>query len=358
MSVRLNHIDSMRGFAILCMVQVHTAALLPAPVSTTHFLALISAAIGGMAAPMFVTISGWGLHNGIKKRRDRGEEIVNWIIIRGFALIILQFIVGILLPERYNWNSPGILTLLGFCMIISPLISNFDGKLENWSGGYYKSVLFLSLTVIILRFFPSLTPGPDWDSMIYAKSIIHWFQLTLVSGTYPLLPWIAFFFIGSNLEGTIMNENQNLRLIKSGLLAFSTLLATLTIAITTDLNWAETMGDGVLTFFPANHWFVIVSATWSIFLWDIFRLEVNWLTKLNRLLAPSGRLSLTIYLLHFALLGQIIQYIPRLSLIEAFTITIIHMAMWLVFGIFHEKFNITLSIEHLIRVLVNKKSHN
>ena len=55
MSVRLNHIDSMRGFAILCMVQVHTAALLPAPVSTTHFLALISAAIGGMAAPMFVT---------------------------------------------------------------------------------------------------------------------------------------------------------------------------------------------------------------------------------------------------------------------------------------------------------------
>ena len=56
MSLRLNHIDSMRGFAILCMVQVHTAALLPAPVSTNHPLAFISAAIGGMAAPMFVTI--------------------------------------------------------------------------------------------------------------------------------------------------------------------------------------------------------------------------------------------------------------------------------------------------------------
>ena len=355
MPVRLNHIDSMRGFAILCMVQVHTAALLPAPVSTTHFLALISAAIGGMAAPMFVTISGWGLHNGIKKRKDKGEEIVNWVIIRGLALIILQFIIGILLPERYNWNSPGILTLLGFCMIISPLISNFDGKLENWRGGYYKSILFLSLTVIILRIFPSLTPGPNWDSMIYVQSTIHWFQLALVSGTYPILPWIAFFFIGSNLEGTNINENQSLHLRKSGLLAFSTLIATLAIAITTDMNWAETMGDGVLTFFPANHWFVIVSATWSIFLWDIFRLQVNWSSKINGLLAPSGRLSLTIYLLHFALLGQIIQYIPRLSLIEAFTITIIHMVIWMVFGIFHEKFKIIWSIEHLIRLLVKKK---
>ena len=71
------------------MVQVHTAALLPAPVSTTHPLALASAAIGGMAAPMFVTISGWGLHSGLRKRKERGEDIVNWILVRGFFLIAL-----------------------------------------------------------------------------------------------------------------------------------------------------------------------------------------------------------------------------------------------------------------------------
>ena len=122
------------------------------------------------------------------------------------------------------------------------------------------------------------------------------------------------------------------------------------------MNWAETMGEGVLTFFPANHWFVIVSASWTIFLWDIFRLQRKWWTKFNSVLASSGRLSLTIYLLHFALLGQIIEYIPQVSLIEAFAITFLHMGIWLVFGIIHEKFKLMWSIEYVIRFLTRKNN--
>ena len=358
MSLRLNHIDSMRGFAILCMVQVHTAALLPAPVSTTHPLAFISAAIGGMAAPMFVTISGWGLHIGLRKRKERGENIVNWILIRGLLLIALQFIIGILLPQRYNWNSPGILTLLGLCIIIIPLISVLDKYLNIWikeNVGYYKSAFILLFTVLILSNFPSLSPGPNWDSMIEVKSILHWFQLAFISGTYPILPWIAFYYVGSNLDGKTIDENWSLHLLRSGSLAFSTLLATFAISISMENNWAETMGEGVLTFFPANHWFVIVSASWTIFLWDIFRLKRKWWLKIKSFLASSGRLSLTIYILHFALLGQIIEYIPEVSLIEAFGITLFHMGIWLVFGIIHEKFKFIWSIEYFIRFLTSKK---
>ncbi|MEC7142923.1 MAG: acyltransferase family protein [Candidatus Thermoplasmatota archaeon] len=361
MSLRLNHIDSMRGFAILCMVQVHTAALLPAPVSTNHPLAFISAAIGGMAAPMFVTISGWGLHTGLRKRKERGENIVNWVLVRGLVLISLQFILGILLPQRYNWNSPGILTLLGLCIILIPLISGLDEyfkKLIKGNSGYYKSVFIVLFTILFVGNFPSLSPGPNWDSMIHVKSILHWFQLAFISGTYPILPWIAFYFIGSNLDGNKINEKWSPHLLRSGSLAFSTLLATLAISITEEMNWAETMGEGVLTFFPANHWFVIVSASWTIFLWDIFRLEGKWWTKFNSLLASSGRLSLTIYLLHFALLGQIIEYIPEVSLIEAFVITLLHMGIWLVFGIIHEKFNFIWSIENVIRFLTRKRQSN
>ncbi len=358
MSLRLNHIDSMRGFAILCMVQVHTAALLPAPVSTTHPLALASAAIGGMAAPMFVTISGWGLHSGLRKRKERGEDIVNWILVRGFFLIALQFIIGLILPERYNWNSPGILTLLGFCIIIISITSSLDEYLKKWikkGTGYYKSVFIVLFTLVILRNFSSLSPGPDWNSMIHVKSIFHWFQLVFISGTYPILPWIAFYYVGSSLEGNKINENWNLHLLRSGSLAFSTLLATLALAIFMEMSWAETMGEGILTFFPANHWFVIVSASWTILLWDIFRLQAKWWTKFNTVLASSGRLSLTIYVLHFALLGQIIEYIPQVSLNEAFAITLLHMGIWLVFGIIHEKYGFIWSIEYFIRWLTTKR---
>ena len=358
-SIRLNHVDSMKGFAILCMVQVHTAALLPAPVSTTHPLAYVSAAIGGMAAPMFVTISGWGMHNGLKKRKRNGEEILRWTLIRGMALISLQFIIGLLLPQRYNWNSPGILTLLGFCILIAPLIQNIEIHLlkltKRRKTGYFKSIIFVILTIIIVYYFPNLTPGPNWSSMVYVQSFSHWFELAFVSGTYPLLPWIAFYYVGSNLEGQQINENWKLYLTRSGSLAISTILATFAIAISTKTNWAETMGEGVLTFFPANHWFIIVSASWTIFLWDIFRLSGKWWSKFNSLLASSGRLSLTIYILHFALLGQIIDYIPQVSLLDAFGLTLLHMGIWLLFGLIHDKFKITWSIEHIIRILVRGK---
>ena len=347
----------MRGFAILCMVQVHTAALLPTPVSTTHPLAYISAAIGGMAAPMFVTIAGWGLYTGLRNRISNGEDILKWTLIRGTALISLQFIIGVLLPQRYNWNSPGILTLLGLCIIITPLISSLEFQLTKWNkggNGFLNSIIVVFSTLVILNFFPNLKPGPDWSSMIEVQSVVHWFQLAFVSGTYPLLPWIAFFFIGTNLESQQINENWKLHLTRSGSLAISTLLATLAISISTDTNWAETMGDAVLTFFPANHWFVLVSASWTIFLWDIFRLSRRSIEKINSWLSSSGRLSLTIYILHFALLGQIVDYFPQFSLIEAFGITLLHMGIWLLFGLIHEKFKITWSIEHLIRILVGR----
>ena len=61
--MRFGHIDRIRAIAVLCMVEVHTAAIIPPEgISVGHPAAFIAAAFGGMAAPMFVTISGWGIH--------------------------------------------------------------------------------------------------------------------------------------------------------------------------------------------------------------------------------------------------------------------------------------------------------
>ena len=354
MSVRLKHVDSMRGFAILCMVQVHTAALIPAPVSTSHPLAFVSAAIGGMAAPMFVTISGWGLHYGLNRRIAKEEPILQWIITRGLSLILLQFLIGLLLPQRYDWNSPGILTLLGLCIFIVPLIKWHTDRISS----QYKAIFVVLFTMIFFYYFPQLIPGPGWSEMVTVNSTTHWLQLAFFSGTYPLFPWIAFFYIGGSLNEKPINENWKLDLTRSGSLAISTLMATLAISITTQTNWAETMGEGVLTFFPANHWFVLVSATWTIFLWDIFRMTPSWMSKINDWLAPSGRLSLTIYVLHFALLGAVVELIPDITLIEAFGITLLHMSLWLIFGLIHEKVESNWSIERLIRKIAISKSRH
>ncbi len=344
------------------MVQVHTAALLPAPVSTTHPLALVSAAIGGMAAPMFVTISGWGLHHGLKRRKKNGKPILKWIIIRGSALILIQFIIGFLLPQRYFWNTPGILTLLGLCIFIVPLISYIEEEFLKWTNGtksnIFKAIAIIIFSAVLLHYLPNLIPGPRWVDLVNVESVSHWFQLAFFSGTYPLFPWIAFYYVGTTLDAENLNENWKPNITQSGSLAISTLLATMAISMTSNTNWAATMGEGVLTFFPANHWFVIVSATWTIFLWDLFRMAPSWMSKINEWLAPSGRLSLSIYVLHFALLGAVVGKIPVISLIEGFGITLLHMGLWLMLGLIHEKMELKWSLEDIIRKIATSKPHN
>ena len=79
--MRLRYIDRIRAIAILCMVQVHTAAIIPPEgISVDHPIAFVSAAIGGMAAPMFVTISGWGIYrSAIRRSKTENNNISSWI---------------------------------------------------------------------------------------------------------------------------------------------------------------------------------------------------------------------------------------------------------------------------------------
>ena len=69
-------------------------------------------------------------------------------------------------------------------------------------------------------------------------------------------------------------------------------------------------------------------------------------------LEPAGRLSLTIYVLHFVILGFVayfMQDMPRLEVYLAFITTIIHTAIWIPLAILHEKYIPKVSFEELLR---------
>ena len=92
--MRLRHIDRIRAIAILCMVQVHTAAIIPPTgISINHPLAFVSAAIGGMAAPLFVTISGWAMYTGAKRRSEsENNDFSSWMrwIVPRFTMLVTK----------------------------------------------------------------------------------------------------------------------------------------------------------------------------------------------------------------------------------------------------------------------------
>ena len=80
------YIDVLRSIAILFMIEVHTSAqLAPSNIAKDSFLAIVVASIGGLAAPLFITISGWGTQFSLSKKRYEAESrnsILRWVIIR------------------------------------------------------------------------------------------------------------------------------------------------------------------------------------------------------------------------------------------------------------------------------------
>ena len=72
MNERIEHIDSIRAIAGLRMVMVHAAATWGPPPSTQpSFLVYVISGLGGLAAPLFVTVFGWGCFQSPANARQR-----------------------------------------------------------------------------------------------------------------------------------------------------------------------------------------------------------------------------------------------------------------------------------------------
>ena len=136
-NTRIVTIDSLRGLAVLLMVMVHAAATWSPyqSVQTTWFAYLI-AGLGGLAAPLFVTIFGWGLI------KSQSIKISNFI--KALILLILQIIVNISSPHLYETFTPGILSLFAVLILIKPLIVKLSSNKLN------VTMFSLSIAVIYM----------------------------------------------------------------------------------------------------------------------------------------------------------------------------------------------------------------
>ncbi len=354
--MRLRHIDRIRAIAILCMVQVHTAALIPPEgISTNHPIAFVSAAVGGMAAPLFVTIAGWGMYSSSKRRvsleSQNFSSWIKWVLPRFLILILCQFLVNwaFLLERggRFEWMSPGVLTLLALASLLGPVMA----LMKRW----HRVILMLSFVISPLVIVSLGGIDLTWLEMVYAGDLTEWLQRLLLDGTYPALPWLAFIFLGSLIED-FRGSSQIKGLISLGLLG---IVASMIYSYHSGEAWALTRGDAMLTFFPANTPFILTSVIFVIVIFKLLEgseMEGGQPTGGNKLswIEPAGRLSLTIYVAHFALLGIVafnLQDRAQLGIYVAFTATIFHTLIWIPLAILHEKYIPNISFEGLLRKL-------
>jgi uncharacterized membrane protein len=352
--LRLKHLDRVRAIAVLCMVQVHTAAIIPPEgITVGHPAAFVAAAFGGMAAPLFVTISGWGMYRSASRRAKEGHNSIQWarwIIPRVVLLCLCQLLVNLLLNVdrggRFEWHTPGVLTLLAISAVICPIFV--------WTNKSQRSIALLLLCVspILLGSISGQELG--WFDRVGAADLEEWLSRLLWNGTYPVLPWMFYVILGTLLNDFMNDPKLRERGIILGLIATS---VTILISVIRGVDWALTSGDAVLTFFPASMAFLLVSGTMVALLMRMLEGDeisggIAFMGDRLSSLEPAGRLSLTIYVAHFAVLGILAVVMdgePRMPLIPAFIVTIIHTAVWIPLAILHERVIPRFSLEEILR---------
>ena len=352
--MRLKHIDRIRAIAVLFMVEVHTAAIVPpSGITVGHPAAFVAAAFGGMAAPMFVTVSGWGMYSSASRRLSEGHSAsqwVNWIVPRFALLCLCQILVNILLNVerggRFEWHTPGVLTLLAISAVICPALVR-----TSMRG---RSILMLLFCVSPLLMGASSGPELGWFERVDARGIQEWMARLLWNGTYPVLPWLFYILLGTVLQDLREDYRARERGIVLGIIATS---ITLAMSVAEGIDWALTSGDAVLTFFPASMPFLVVSGTMVALALRILEGKEEsggepLMGDRLSLLEPAGRMSLTIYVSHFAVLGVVALLMdgePRMSLVPAFLVTILHTIVWIPLAAIHESRFPGLSLEGLLR---------
>ena len=337
--VRYRTIDSLRGLAVLLMVMVHAAATWnPFYSAQSSILAYTVAGLGGLAAPLFVTIFGWGL------AKSRASQKSNFI--KAIILLLLQLIVNLSSPHLYDAFTPGILSLFALLILLKPLILKITSTIQTLSG-------FVGITIAMILFSDlvyNLQGANSWDSRVFTDDLVTGVNHLLFTGTYPLFPWMVFAvvgaFLGSSItEGgkTLPRNNTTLLLIIIGVCYC---LFTLISANVTGSIWAHPTEGQYLNFFPANIGFLIGSMTGVFIFWMLIQ-EGKILV-----FESSGRLSLTIYTLHFIPLTVLsnLENEKDWTVMEASQAVVLFTTAWLLFAFVWNRFQ-WLTIEDLIRKL-------
>ena len=104
---------SIRGLAILLMIMVHSAATwAPSNASTTSLFAIVVASLGGLAAPLFVTVGGWVT--------VQSTWTIRKALIRFVFLMMAQFLVNITASHRFDLHTRRFL-IVCYLYLLAPI---------------------------------------------------------------------------------------------------------------------------------------------------------------------------------------------------------------------------------------------
>jgi len=334
---RITHIDSLRGAAVLLMVMVHAAATWnPFQNPQLSILAYVVSGLGGLAAPLFVTLFGWGIVRSQLSMKQR--------IFQAMFLFTAQILVNLTSPHLFNPLTPGILSLMGLVTLLFP---SFTYLIKAY--GTRPLAITILLIFTLQNLYPELQGIGQWSDRVNDENLSLIISNLLFTGTYPLFPWLAFVLLGATIS--VHHSSSNATLPSSSLtkigLSFGLLFCSSTFLYSqhTGKLWAHPTADAYLTFFPANSAFIIAAFTGVLLIWYLIQAyEFQFLNS-------TGKISLTIYLIHFIPLSLMHQYDEtyQWGLTLSSTIVLLYTFSWIPISAIWLKYWPRVNVETILR---------
>lgn len=188
---RITGLDLLRGIAVILMVQQHTGfwfwnnqGSMSSSMNDYPLMVIVNG-LGGMAAPLFITLAGIGA--ALMLSAGASAKIM---LKRGAVIILFGYLLNMLTPA---WFSPGswyVLHLIGSGIIISPLLIKGSSRLL-----FIISLICIAASAALLTYF-DLPRYFSNEDMAAFKNFYDILLLASAAGNFPLFPWLALFISG------------------------------------------------------------------------------------------------------------------------------------------------------------------